>query len=195
MAVEMTIAHVKREFLGLAQAIAKQNALVRARYPHHHRIYAEFEQTLFGVFADVPVQLHVFLDIAEEALGCSVDERDAFAHGIAKVLSMAKEWAGSPAWDGRGKTKWKKTMPFAAVSAADEIEGRARAFFRCVYALRGGVPKELRTHEKAFWSRYKRMRAAQRKAKKDGHDICIVFLCLRTRVPAPLASKILRLAM
>ena len=181
MTFEMKITDVKHDFLGLAQAITKQNAMVRARYPRHHRLYVEFEQTFFGAFADVPIQLHMFWDIVESSSGCAADERDSSALGIANIVMKAKQWAGAPKWDSRGNTKWKKSMPFAAMSSADEIESRARTFFRGVYDLHGRAPKELRRHEKDFWSRYKRMRAAQRKAKTDEHDIRIVFLCLRTR--------------
>ena len=193
ISMDMQVALVKRDFLHLAKAIAKQNASVRARYPHGDKVYQQFEQTFFGVFADIPVQLHVFLDVVEQFSTCSASERDSFAKLLAEVVRDAKRWAGAPSWDKRGKIRWKKSMPFAATSVVEEIERRARAFFRSVYAIHGSPPQDLRAHEEAFWARYKKMRSTQRRARRDSHEDMVVFWCLRSRMPSPIAAKILRL--
>jgi hypothetical protein len=90
---------------------------------------------------------------------------------------------------------WRKSLPFAGPALADEIERSARQFFASVYSLRNINRRALRPHEAAFWTRLKRVRRAQRRAKRDREDLYHVILCLQQCLPASCCATIVRMAM
>ena len=71
-------------------------------------------------------------------------------------------------------------MPSAAVTVE-----------RCRFTRR---KKEGFLHEKAFWTRHKRLCAAVGGAEHERDDFCRVWLCLRKRLPAELSARVLRMA-
>ena len=85
-----------------------------------------------------------------------------------------------------------ESAPGAAL--ADEIERSARQFFASVYSMSNIKRRTLRPHEAAFWTRLKRVRRAQRKAKRDRKDLYHVILCLQQRLPASCCEEIVRMA-
>ena len=76
----------------------------------------------------------------------------------------------------------------------ESIACKARVFFAAVYALGSCDRRALQVHEKAFWTRHKRLCAAVGGAKHDRDDFCRVWLCLRKRLPAELSARVLRMA-
>ena len=190
------ISDAQKHFLHLALVLAKHNAIYRARYPEDDPIYQIVETSFFGTFDDMPIQLHIFADAAESASQCSVPEHEVQARSLAEQLAKARAWAGRPARDAQGAVLWRKTLPFAGPALADEIERSARQFFTSVYSLRNIKRRTLRPHETAFWSRLKRVRRAQRRAKRDREDLYHVILCLQQqRLPASCCAEIVRMAM
>ena len=188
-------ADAQTHFLRLALVVAKHNAIYRARYPETDPIYQEVEKCFFGVFDDMPIQLHIFADAAEAAFRLTMTEHEEHVHRIAEQLASARNWAGDPARDTQGTVLWRKSLPFAGAALADEIERAARQFFACVYSLNNIDRRSLRPHEAAFWARFKRARRAQRKAKRDREDLYCVILCLQQRLPASCCADIARRAM
>ena len=90
---------------------------------------------------------------------------------------------------------WLKSLPFAGAALADEIERSARQFFASVYALHKIKRRALRPHETAFWARLKRVRRAQRRAKRDREDLFHIILCPQQRPPPICCAEIVRMAM
>ena len=125
----------------------------------------------------------------------AVPDHEAQARSLAEQLAKARAWAGHPARDARGKVVWRKSLPFAGPALADEIERSARKFFASVYSLRNVKKRTLRPHETAFWTRLKRVRRAQRKARRDREDLYHIILCLQQRLPASCCAEIARMAM
>ena len=78
---------------------------------------------------------------------------------------------------------------------ADEIERSARQFFLSVYSLKHVDRRSLRSHEAAFWARFRRVRRAHRKAKRDREDLYRVILCLQQRLPVSCCAEIVRMAL
>ena len=189
------VADAQKHFLHLALAVAKHNAVYRARYPEDDPIYQMVEGSFFGTFDDMPIQLHIFADAAESANQCAGLDHEAQARSLAEQLAKARAWAGHPTRDARGTVLWRKSLPFAGPALADEIERSARQFFTTVYSLRNVKKRTLRPHEVAFWARLKRVRRAQRKAKRDREDLYHVILCLQQRLPAICCAEIVRMAM
>lgn len=184
----------QKHFLQLALAVAKNNAIYRVRFPEDDPIYQLVENSFFGTFDDMPIQLHIFADAAESASKYTAADREAQARCLAQQLAKARAWAGRPATDAQGSVVWRKSLPFAGAALADEIERSARQFFASVYAMSNIKRRTLRPHEAAFWTRLKRMRRAQRKAKRDREDLYHVILCLQQRLPASCCEEIVRMA-
>ena len=92
---------VYSEFLRTASAIAKQNALFRARYPSTDPLYTKVERAISGAFWDMPVQLHVFWDAMEKS--CTWDEHQEFALLLEKAVRDARR--------GSRKTKARPRWP------------------------------------------------------------------------------------
>ena len=174
-----------QHFLHLALVIAKHNAIYRARYPEDDPIYQMVEGSFFGTFDDT----------AEFANQGTRRDHEAQARSLAEQLAKARAWAGYPTRDAGGTLLWRKSLPFAGPALADEIEHSARQFFTNVYSLRNVKKRTLRPHEVAFWTRLKRVRRAQRKAKRDREDLYHVILCLQQRLPATCCAEIVRMAM
>ena len=185
----------QKHFLHLAFVVAKHNAIYRARFPEDDKVYQMVENSFFGTFDDMPIQLHIFADAAESASKCTGPEHEAQARCLAEQLAKARAWAGHPARDAQGTVLWRKSLPFAGPALADEIERSARQFFASVYSLHNINRRTLRPHEAAFWTRLKRVRRAQRRAKRDREDLYHVILCLQQRLPASCCATIVRMAM
>ena len=188
-------ADAQARFLPVACAIAKHNAMIRTRFPMSDPFYQKVEACFFGTFWDMPMQLLTFLDAVERTCGLSGEEHEAFATKLKQEVAAARCSAKNPARDKQGEIKWEKTLPFAISALPDEIEQQARAFFASVYALHGIDRPSLHAHEKAFWSRHRRLRQFQKKAKRDKQDLYRVLLTLRRRLPDALCGKVLRLAL
>ena len=188
------VSDAQKHFLHLALVVAKHNAIYRARYPEDDPIYQMVEGSFFGTFDDMPIQLHIFADAAESANQGTVPDHEAQARSLAEQLAKARAWAGHPTRDAGGMVLWRKSLPFAGPALADEIECSARQFFASVYSLRNVKKRTLRPHEAAFWTRLKRVRRAQRKAKRDCEDLYNVILCLQQRLPASCCAEIVRVA-
>ena len=196
--------------------IAKSNTLIRDRYPHSHALHQRCEKSYFGVFWDMaadaaapkalacqarraqsalPLQLHTFMDAAEVACRISGEEHDALAMRLKEEIKHARCSAASrPKRDRRGNILWQKTLPFASATLPETIACKARVFFAAVCALGSCDRRALQVHEKAFWTRHKRLCAAVGGAKHDRDDFCRVWLCLRKRLPAELSARVLRMA-
>ncbi len=188
-------ADAQTHFLHLALVVAKHNAIYRARYPDTDPIYQIVEKAFFGIFDDMPIQLHIFADAAEATFKFTAAEREAQARSIAEQLANARNWAGDPSRDNPGAVLWRKSLPFAGAALADEIERSARQFFASVYSLKNIDRRSLRPHEAAFWARFKRVRRAQRRAKRDREDLYSVILCLQPRLPTSCCTDIVRMAL
>ena len=153
------------------------------------------KKSFFGVFWDMPLQLHTFMDAAEVACRISGEEHDALAMRLKEEIEHARCSAASrPKRDRRGNILWQKTLPFASATLPETIACKARVFFAAVYALGSCDRRALQVHEKAFWTRHKRLCAAVGGAEHDRDDFCRVWLCLRKRLPAELSARVLRMA-
>ena len=124
----------QKHFLHLAFVVAKHNAIYRARFPEDDKVYQMVENSFFGTFDDMPIQLHIFADAAESASRCTGAEHEAQARRLAEQLAKARAWAGQPVRDGQGAVLWRKSLPFAGTALTDEIEQSARQFFESVFA-------------------------------------------------------------
>ena len=169
---------IDSEFLRIASAIAKQNALFRARYPRTDPLYSKVERAISGAFWDMPVQLHVFWDAIEKA--CTWEEHQVFARMLETAVLDARRASEKPQLGRSGRVKWKKSVPLAGYALTDEIEDSARIFFASVYSRCEADRPLLSSHEKAFWQRCHRLRRAVSGAKRDREDIYQLLLCLRS---------------
>ena len=86
---------VHAAFYTLAATIAKSNTLIRDRYPHSHALHQRCEKSYFGVFWDMPLQLHTFMDAAEVACRISGEEHDALAMRLKEEIKHARCSAAS----------------------------------------------------------------------------------------------------
>ena len=126
------VSDAQKHFLHLALVVAKQTAIYRARYPEDGPIYQMVEDSFFGTFDDMPIQLHIFADAADSASQCTAPDHEAQARSLAEQQAKARAWAGDPTRDVRGTVVWRKTLPCAGPALADEIERSARQFFTSV---------------------------------------------------------------
>ena len=188
-------ADAQKHFLHLALVVAKHNAACKARFPETDPVYQMVEKSFFGAFDDMPIQLHIFAYAVESASRCTGAEHEAQARSLADQLAKARAWAGQPVRNGQGAVLWRKSLPFAGAALADEIEQSARQFVARVYSLRNVDRRSLRPHEAVVWTRLKRVRRAQRRAKRDHEDLYCVILCLQQRLPAICCADIVRVAM
>ena len=179
------------EFLRIASAIAKQNALLRTRYPRTDPTYCKVERSISGAFWDMPVQLHVFWDAIEKA--CTWEEHREFAQKLERAVLEARRAAEKPKRSRGGRILWKRTVPLAGLALTDEIEAAARVFFESVYSHCKADRMLLSSHEKAFWERHSRLRKAVSRAKRDREDIYRLLLCLRSRLPNEICTNVILL--
>ena len=188
-------AAAQAHFQAVARAIAKHNAIIRTRFPMSDPFYQKVEACFFGAFWDMPLQLLTFLDAVEKTCGINGEEHEAFALQLKREIVAARRSAKNPARDARSEIKWERTLPFATRALPDEIAPQARAFFASVYAL-GGIDRiALLAHEKAFWSRHRRLVKCGKTAKRDKEDLLCVLLALRQRLPEELCGPVLQLAL
>jgi len=186
----------QRQFLSVASAIAKYNAIVRMRFPVSDPFYQKVEACLFGTFWDMPLPLVVFLDAAETTSGLSFEQHEAFARQLKRTLITTQQReSGKPERDRRGEILWKKTLPFAMRALPDEIGRTARDFFDSVYSLEGADRKSLAMYEKKFWVNHRRLCSFQRRAKRDRQDLYRILLTLRRHIPEELCGHVLRMAL
>ena len=181
--------------LQLQEAVAKHNASVRVRYPHWDPIYKAIERCSAGCFNDMPLEIHSFTYAAEEcAFRCSdlpMHASSIFSQGILDILAGARAWAGKPQRSSRGAAiKWKRCISHVEMHLAREIGRRAELFFRQVYALPDVDTKLLRTKEKTFWSRYKKLMSAHSRAHLDEDARTNICVCLATKLPGPICRSI-----
>ena len=178
---EARAAKVYSHFLRIACAIAKHNAIFRARYPTTDPLYGRMEKAISGAFWDMPLQLHVFWGAVEKR--CSWEQHEEFANGLAQAIGKARRTVERPKRDRKGEIKWKRSVSFAQFALADEIEASARVFFTSVYSYCEAERPLLSSHEQMFWDRYRRLRCAVGRAKRDREDFYQVMMCLRARLP------------
>ena len=181
---------IQKELLRIASAVAKQNALFRARHPRTDPIYCKVERSVSGAFWDMPMQLHVFWDAIEKA--CTREERLEFARMLDSAVLDARRTAEKPKRRG-GRIVWKRSVPLAGFALTDEIEAGARAFFESVYSQCETDRLFLSSHGKAFWERHRRSRKAVSKAKRDREDVYQLLLCLRSHLPNEICRKVVLL--
>ena len=180
-------------FLRLADAIAKHNARIRARYPATDTFYKKVEKLFFGTFNDMPFPLVVFAGVVEDAAHClSADGPHEFSRQIANALDSARFWAGRPPRSQSGSIVWKKSMSHIETTLLQEIESCAKAFITSVHALRGYDDKTLAAHEEQFWKRFRNLQLAEEKARKDLEPAYEVLLCLRHSLPNAISAEIVR---
>lgn len=185
---EQRTADIYDQFLRIACAIAKHNALFRSRYPTTDPLYCKVEKAISGAFWDMPVQLHVFWGAVEKK--CSWEEHLAFAKGLERAVAEARRAAEKPSRGRRGEIKWKRSVPLAHVALTDEIGASAHAFFTSVYSHCEAERQHLSDHEQKFWDRYRRLRQAVSRAKRDRDDIYKLMMCLRARLPNEVCSAV-----
>ena len=120
--------------LQLQEAVSKHNACFRSKFPPSHPLYKCVERAMFGIFDDIPLQIHIFAYAAEEIaynykniLPCHPS--DLYTDGISKVIRASREWA--PQY----RAKWKKKITHIEQHFAQEIGKRAQSFFDCVYII------------------------------------------------------------
>ena len=179
------------EFLRTASAIAKQNALFRARYPPTDPIYCKVERSISGAFWDMPMQLHVFWDAIERT--STWEEHHEFAQKLEGTVLEARRAAEKPKRSQGGRILWKRSVPLAGFALTDEIEASARVFFESVYSQCKADRPFLSNHEKAFWERHRRLRKAVSRAKRDREDVYRLLLCLRSRLPNEICNNVVLL--
>ena len=179
---------IQSEFLRIASAITRQNALFRARYPRTDPIYCKVERSISGAFWDMPVQLHVFWDAIDKA--CTWEEHSEFAQKLERAVLEARRAAEKPKRSRGGRILWKRSVPLAGFALTDEIEAAARVFFESVHSHCKADRVLLSSHERAFWERHSRLRKAVSKAKRDREDIYRLLLCLRSRLPNEICNNV-----
>ena len=82
------------QFLQVARAVAKHNALFRARFPTSDPLYRRVEKAMFGTFWDMPVQLHAFWDAVEKK--CTWEQHEEFASILDRAVVEIRRDAGKP---------------------------------------------------------------------------------------------------
>ena len=146
---------VRDALLRLQEVVAKHNASFRARYPQSDPIYKIVERAVFGVFNDIPLQIHAFSHAAEEvAFACGkqlpLHPMDMYSEGVTAILDGARAWAGQPARNARGGAKWRSRLSHVELHLPQEIGKRARIFFDRVYSLPQIQNTTLAREERAF---------------------------------------------
>ena len=152
-------------------------------------MYRRVEKAFFGVFWDMPVQLHAFFDAVEKTH--TWEQHEAFAKQLEETVLEARGVVEKPRRSPKGKIEWKRTVPFVSFALADEIESSARIFFTSVYAQCVADRMPLSNHEKAFWKRLDGLRNAFKRARLDREDLYQIFLCLRRWLPNELCTTVL----
>jgi hypothetical protein len=189
--------NVRAALLQLQEAVAKHNASFRTRYPQSDPLYKVVERSIFGVFNDIPLQIHAFSYAAEE-VACACGEKlplhplDMYSEGIADILDISRSWAGQPMRNARGVIQWRKSLSHVEKHLAQEIGSQARIFFDCVYSLPRIKKDRLLGEEEAFWLRYRRLLAAQKRAKSDHEPLLDAVLLLSQILPRQLCWSIAR---
>jgi len=176
--------------LQLQETVAKHNAAFRNRFPHSHPVYKAVERSFFGVFNDIPIQIHAFTYAAEEAARLCDSlpmEPDAmYTDGVSDVLDAARSWAGRPPRSGKGAIIWKKSLSHIERDLAQEIGQQARDFFNSVYSLPGVTKQPLTEEERAFWARYRKLVSAQKRTPLDLEPTYETVMLLSRRLPRAL---------
>ena len=153
---------VHSAYCALAAIIAKSNTLIRDRYPDTHALYLRCEKSYFGIFWDMPLQLHICMDAAETACRISGEEHDALAIRLKEEIEQARRTVASrPRRNRRGDIIWPKTLPFASITLPKTIACKARVFFAVVCATCCRDRRALHAQEIPFWARRKRLCTAR----------------------------------
>ena len=186
---------VRTALLQLQEVIGKHNASFRVRFPPSDPIYKAYERSFFGVFNDIPIQIHAFSHAAEE-IACICSDPlpfhpfDLYSEGITAILDASRSWAGEPVRTPKGVLKFKKSLSHIERHLAQEIGQRARIFFDTVYTLPRINRATLAGEEKAFWARYRKLMAAQARAKPDRDVLVDIAIALSGSLPMPLCKNI-----
>ena len=171
--------------LQLQETVAKHNASFRNRFPHSDPI-----RSFFGVFDDIPIQIHAFAYAAEEAAhlceGLPMEPDAMYTNGVSEILDAARSWAGRPQRSSKGAIIWKRSLSHIERGLAQEIGNQAREFFDSVYSLPGVTKQALTEEERAFWARYKKLVSAQKRTPLDLEPTYETVLLLTRRLPRPL---------
>ncbi len=92
--------HVRAALLQLQEVVAKHNQSFRLRYPHYDPLYKAVERSFFGVFNDIPWEMHALPHAAEDvAFTCNdlpMHAMDMYTDGVTDVIDAARTWAGRP---------------------------------------------------------------------------------------------------
>ena len=186
---------VRTALLQLQEVVAKHNQSFRLRYPHYDPLYKSVERSFFGVFNDIPLQIHAFSYAAEDvAFTCNdlpMHPMDMFSEGVTDVIDSARSWAGRPKRNDKGVIKWKKSLSHVERHLAVEIGEYAQQLFEKVYDLPVNH-KSLKIEEEAFWARYKKLMAAHSRAKCDTEALTETSLALSRKLPSPICQQIVR---
>ena len=165
---------VHAAYCALAAAIAKSNTLIRDRYPDTHALYLRCEKNYFGVFWDMPLQLHICMDAAETACRISGEEHDALAMRLKEEIEQARRTVASrPKRNRRGDIIWQKTLPLASVTLPETIACKARCFFAAAHA----------TSCRDRRAMHKRLSAAISGANRDRDDFCRAYVLAQAASP------------
>ena len=160
---------VHAAYCALAAAIAKNNTLIRDRYPDTHALYLRCEKSYFGIFWDMPLQLHICMDAAETACRVAMRLEEEIEQALRAMASRPKR-------NRRGDIIWQKTLPLASVTLPETIACKARCFFAAAHATRCRDRRAMHVQETAFWARHERLSAATSAAKRDRDDFCSVLM-------------------
>ena len=172
--------------LQLQEVVSKHNACFRSKFPPSHPVYKCVARAMFGVFDDIPMQIHTFAYAAEEIAysyrhALPYHPSDLYTDGISKIIQTSRKWAPQHG------TNWKKKLTHIEQNLAQEIGKQARRFFDCVYKLPNIKKISLQKEEATFWARYNRMLVAESHAEIDNNEIVLV---LTRYLPIPLCKEI-----
>lgn len=182
--------------LQLMEAIAKHNAIIRARFPASHTVRHAMETNLSGAINDAPFAIQVFAQRGEDAAclcehALKQDPLDVFTEGVAELIENAQEWAGEPAETDSAVPIYPKTTTLTSLHLLEEIECRARRFFDSIYGIMRAQPPILHKTENEFWSKYRRASAALNGAENDNSEIFQIGALLSQKLPSAIVREIL----
>ncbi len=140
-----SVAAVHVALLALQEALAKQNAAIRAHFPQSHPLVRAMERNCSGWANNAPYVLQRFMQVAEGAPHTEFEQDCCLNRGVGEVLGAARKWAGRPPLDNRGREVWKKRISIIELGLFQLVRARSNAFFGLVWRLQlpGGCVGEL----------------------------------------------------
>ena len=173
---------VHAAYCALAAAIAKNNTLIRDRYPDTHALYLRCEKSYFGIFWDMPLPLHICMDAAETACRVSGEEHDALAMRLKEEIEQARRAVASR----RHHLAKDATFRQHNTTQNDRLQGAS--------FLRSCTGNQLPRPSRDACARHKRRCTVLADVKRDRNDFCRVLRCLRRRLPFELSNRVLCMA-